>query len=102
TTTRGIFQATAGGTAFIDEVQELDGRVQAKLLRFLQDHEVARLGRDGSQKVDVRIIAACNQDLQAAVDLGRFRADLYFRLNVVPIRLPPLRERRVDILLPGG
>jgi len=99
TTTRGIFQAAGGGTAFIDEIQELDGRVQAKLLRFLQDHEVARLGAEGIQKVDVRIIAGSNQDLQAAVDHGSFRADLYFRLNVVPIRLPPLRERRGDIPL---
>ena len=99
TTTRGIFQASAGGTAFIDEIQELDGRVQAKLLRFLQDHEVARLGHERSQKVDVRIVAGSNQDLQAAVAHGTFRADLYFRLNVVPIRLPPLRERHGDIPL---
>jgi DNA-binding NtrC family response regulator len=98
-TTRGIFQASAGGTVFIDEIQELDARVQAKLLRFLQDHHVVRLGGEGSQKVDVRIIAGSNQDLQAAVDRGSFRADLYFRLNVVPIRLPPLRERRQDIPL---
>jgi len=99
TTTQGIFHATRGGTVFLDEIQELDLRVQAKLLRFLQDHRVSPLGGETSDAVDVRIIAGSNQDLEVAVDVGAFRSDLYFRLNVVPIHLPPLRERPDDIPL---
>jgi len=97
--TDGLFAAAHGGTVFLDEIQELDPRVQAKLLRFMQDRHVVPLGGVGGCDVDVRIIAASNQDLLRAIDEGRFRSDLYFRLAVFPIHIPPLRERPEDIPL---
>jgi len=97
--TQGLLRASHGGTVFLDEIQGLDLAVQAKLLRFLQDREVMPLGGERTCKVDVRVIAGTNEDLACAVRLGRFRPDLYFRLNVLPIDLPPLRERQEDIPL---
>ncbi|MBI4797788.1 MAG: sigma 54-interacting transcriptional regulator [Desulfarculus sp.] len=95
----GRVEEAHGGSIFLDEVAELTLPLQAKLLRFLQDREFERLGGTKTRKVDVRIIAATNADLDAAVKEGRFREDLFFRLNVLPILLPPLRERRQDIPL---
>ena len=100
TTTRaGFFQTAEGGTIFLDEISEMSLPVQAKLLRVLQDHEVRMVGSDRSRPTDVRIIAATNKDLAAEVDAERFRADLYFRLNVLTIDLPPLRDRGDDLTL---
>ncbi len=84
---------------FLDEIGDMPLPMQAKLLRFLQEGEVTPLGGSGSQKVDVRVLAATHRDLAACVADGRFRSDLRYRLNVVPIELPPLRERGQDILL---
>jgi Nif-specific regulatory protein len=95
----GRVEEAHGGSIFLDEVAELTMPLQAKLLRFLQDREFERLGSTKTRKVDVRIIAATNADLSAMVKEGRFREDLFFRLNVLPILLPPLRERRQDIPL---
>ena len=96
--TVGRFQAADGGTLFLDEIGDLPLELQPKLLRALQEKECERLGGGRTIQVDVRVIAATNQDLWRMVQEKKFRADLYFRLNVFPIKLPPLRERKEDIL----
>jgi transcriptional regulator with GAF, ATPase, and Fis domain len=93
----GKFELADGGTLFLDEAGTMSPTMQVKLLRALQSGEFDRLGGTGTMKVDVRVVAATNADLKKAVAEGRFREDLYYRLNVVPILLPPLRERREDI-----
>jgi two-component system response regulator HydG len=93
----GLFESADGGTLFLDEIGELPAAVQAKLLRVLETGEVQRVGSLQAKKVDVRVVAATNRDLRQEAEAGRFRSDLYYRLNVVELYVPPLRERREDI-----
>ena len=94
----GRFELAHGGTILLDEISEISPQVQAKLLRVLQERELERVGGSRTIKVDVRVIATTNRDLEQSVEKKEFRQDLYFRLNVVPVLVPPLRERREDIV----
>jgi transcriptional regulator with PAS, ATPase and Fis domain len=93
----GRFEAAHGGTIFLDEISSMSAKLQVKLLRVLQEREFERVGESRTIRVDTRVVAATNQFLEDEIEAGRFRDDLYYRLNVVPIYLPPLRERRKDI-----
>ncbi|KAB2910380.1 MAG: sigma-54-dependent Fis family transcriptional regulator [Kofleriaceae bacterium] len=94
----GLFEAASGGTLFLDEIGEVTPTMQVKLLRALQEHEIRRVGENTTRKVDVRVIAATNRNLTEEVRAGRFREDLYYRLRVIELEVPPLRARRDDIL----
>jgi DNA-binding NtrC family response regulator len=93
----GLFEVADGGTLFVDEIGELAGNLQAKLLRVLEDGSLRRIGSLRERRVDVRLLAATNRDMEQEVQAGRFREDLYYRINVLSLRLPPLRERKADI-----
>ena len=96
-TKHGRFEIADGGTIFFDEIGNIESSIQAKLLRAIQEREITRVGSSKSMKVDVRIIAATNENLEERVREGTFREDLFYRLSVVPVRIPPLRERKEDI-----
>jgi DNA-binding NtrC family response regulator len=96
---KGLIESASGGTLFLDEITEMPASMQVKLLRVIQERELLRVGGTEPVKVDVRFIAATNRDIQEAIKAGQFRQDLYFRLNVVSLRIPPLSERREDIPL---
>ncbi len=91
---RGLFEEAAGGTLFLDEIGDIGTRIQGQLLRVMQEGEIRRVGESSAVRVDTRVVTATNKDLAELVKLGRFREDLFYRLNVVTIRIPPLRERR--------
>src|SRR5438552_9319087 len=93
----GRFEAAHGGTIFLDEIPSMSSKLQVKLLRVLQEREFERVGESRTIRVDTRVLAATNQFLEDEIEAGRFRDDLYYRLNVVPVYLPPLRERRDDV-----
>ncbi|WP_027188041.1 sigma-54 interaction domain-containing protein [Desulfovibrio cuneatus] len=95
----GRFEMADGGTVFLDEIGEMDLLLQVKILRVLQEREIERVGGQGVRKVDVRVVAATNRNLEEEVALGRFREDLFYRLNVIPLHLPALRNRGDDVLL---
>ncbi len=95
----GRFELAHGGTIFLDEIGEMSPKLQVKLLRVLQERRIEPVGGDRSIPVDVRVIAATNKDLERAIETGEFREDLYYRLNVIPLKIPPLRERGDDVLL---
>ncbi|MBF0529092.1 MAG: sigma-54-dependent Fis family transcriptional regulator, partial [Deltaproteobacteria bacterium] len=95
----GRFEMADGGTIFLDEIGDMSPKLQVKILRALQEHEIERIGGGKTIKVDIRVITATNKDLTQAVQAGRFREDLYYRLNVIPITVPPLRERKEDVPL---
>jgi transcriptional regulator with PAS, ATPase and Fis domain len=94
----GLVEAAEGGTLFLDEIGEVDLSIQAKLLKLLEERTVRRVGSTRERKVDVRIVSATNQDLEKMVREGRFRSDLYFRLRIISLHMPPLRDRRQDVL----
>ena len=96
---QGMFQAAQGGTLFLDEIGELSTSMQVKLLRALQERRVRSVGASNEVEVDCRVLAATNRDLESAIKSGEFRNDLYFRLNVITVHLPPLREREGDVAL---